>query len=56
MPSEESAEIQGVPQQRACNHLVFASPGTTTGVILSSRIVLDFKPLDSQQFSVAVAA
>jgi hypothetical protein len=56
MPSKGSAEIQGVRQDRACNHQVFAYLGTTAGVILSSRIVTDFKPLDSQPFSVAVAA
>jgi hypothetical protein len=56
MPSEEGAEIQGVQWDRACNHRIFAYPGTTAGVILSSRIITDFKPLDSQQFSVAVAA
>jgi hypothetical protein len=56
MPSKECAEIQGVRQERACNRRVFAYPGITAGVILSSRIVSDFKSLDSQQFSVAVAA
>jgi hypothetical protein len=56
MPNQKSAEIQSVRPDDACNERIFAYLGTTTGVILSSQAAWFFKPLDSQQFSVAVAA